>query len=210
MRLNEFVNEAYNDGTVDAVDRWLKRLGFDFLNSGAEARLYISADRTFVLKALVGEKGISTTDAGYGLLSFYNFCKRNADSPHLPKFLGKPMSTKINGENVIFVQMEVLKHLNKRMNSIVEDLVNHVNLPWEKLYTEVSLSDDTKKMLQGPQDKQLMWRNFYQTLTDLFDYYEKRNPVGQIKRTTVSWDMGGTNIMSRNFVPVITDPFIAY
>ena len=210
MRLVEFVSEAYNDDTIDAVDVWARRKGFQFMSSGSDARVYTNADRTVILKALVSEHGISPVDAGYGFLSFYNFCKRNPGDPHLPKFISPPRRVMINGEGIIYIEMEMLKHLNKRMESIVEDLISHVDLPWQELYAEVSLSDATKKMLQEPQDKQLMWRNFYQTLTDLYDYYQKRNPVGKIKRTTVAWDMGSTNIMSRNLVPVITDPFIAY
>lgn len=210
MRLVEFVSEAYNDDTVDAVDVWARRKGFQFLSSGSEARVYINADQTVVLKAMVNEKGMSTVDAGFGFLSFYNFCKRNSNNPHLPKFLSPPRRVMINGEGIIYIEMELLRHLSERMNSIVEDLLGHVDSPWQELYSEESLSDATKRMLREPQDKQLMWRNFYQTLTDLFDYYQKRNPVGKVKRTTVSWDLGGTNIMSRNLVPVITDPFIAY
>ena len=209
-KAHESLIEAYNDDTIDAVDVWARRKGFQFMSSGSDARVYTNADRTVILKALVSEHGISPVDAGYGFLAFYNFCKRNPGNPHLPKFISPPRRVMINGEGIIYIEMEMLKHLNKRMESIVEDLISHVDLPWQELYTEVSLSDTTKKMLQEPQDKQLVWRNFYQTLTDLYDYYQKRNPVGKIKRTTVMWDLGGTNIMSRNLVPVITDPFIAY
>ena len=211
MRLDEFVSEAYDDDTVDAVDAWAQRKGFQFLSSGSDARIYVNADHTVILKALVSEHGISPVDAGYGFLSFYNFCKRNPDNPHLPKFLSPLRRAMINGEGIIYIEMEMLRHLNKRMERIADDLINHLGLPWAELYTSQNLLDsETKAMLNGPRDRQRMWHSFYQTLTDLFDYYEKRNPAGKVKRTTVSWDIGGTNIMSRNFVPVITDPFIAY
>jgi len=217
VRVVEFITEApFNDDTIDEIDSWAALKGFRFLNSGSDARVYINADQTVVLKVFVNEYGTSPTDAALGFLTFYKFCQRNPSNPYLPKFLSPPRRVKINGESIIYIEMELLKHLNKRMERIANDLVDHLDLPWSELGTmppghKFLVSDETKTMLQGPKENKRMWYNFYQTLTELFKYYGKRSPEGEKKKSTaVMWDIGGSNIMSRNSVPVITDPFIAY
>ena len=196
------------DDTVDAVDAWANRRGFRFIGSGSDARVYVNSAQTAILKALVGEDGVPTRDAAIGFLSFYNFCKNRTDNPHLPKFLGPPKRVVINGVNIIYIEMEMLKHVNKTKERIIDDLERHVDKPWNELEQHI-LNRETQDMLHAPGEKQRMWHNFYQTLCELYEYYNKRNPVGiKKKSTSVMWDMGGSNIMSRNGVPVITDPFI--
>jgi hypothetical protein len=202
------------DDTIDQVDAWAKRRGFSFVSSGSDARVYFNSAGNAILKVLVGEEGVPTRDAAVGFLTFYNFCKNRTDNPHLPKFLSPPKRVVINGESIIYIEMEMLKHVNKRMERIIDDLERHVDKPWSELgklppNLQHLINDETKAMLKGPKEKQRMWYNFYRTLCDLYEYYNRRNPVGiRKKSTSVMWDMGGSNIMSRNLVPVISDPFI--
>ena len=206
---SQALDEApHEDHTVDAVDAWAKRRGFSFVASGSDARVYVNSAQTVILKALVGEQGFDTRDAAVGFLTFYNFCKNRTDNPHLPKFLSPPKRVVINGESIIYIEMEMLKHVSKQMERIIDDLEQHVGSPWSALKNH-NLNQETLDMLHGPKETQRMWYDFYRTLCELYKYYNRRNPVGVRKKSTAfAWDMGGSNIMSRNSVPVITDPFI--
>lgn len=211
MRIQELLCEMPKDHkTTLSTDDWARSKGLQQIGTGSDARIYRSPNQTIV-KVLVGSMGLNTVKASQGFLSFYKFCQRHQGHPNLPVFLTKPKNIVVNGENIIYVEMETLQRLDRRTAKIAQDMINHLGDTWEEfveLDSEKLLSQATHGMLKNPfPGEKEMWEKFYNLLTDVFNYFDKRYPPGSKHKAT--FDLINTdNIMQRNGVPVIIDPYV--
>lgn len=211
MRIQELIEAPLDIKTRQGVDNWARNQGYKFKATGSDARVYTSGNNT-IIKVLVGSDGIPTTQAARGFLAFYNFCKQHPNHPNLPRFFGEPKTQSYGNEDVVHIEMERLQELDKRMKNITEDLVAHIGSKWEDLAAaerdEVSAA--TWGMLKKPfEGEQAQWQEFFKLLNKLYKYFNQEFPAGKSSLST-RFDMEyGENVMQRNGIPVIIDPFVA-
>lgn len=207
MRIQDLLCEMPKEHkTTLSTDNWARSKGLQLIATGSDSRIYRSPNQTIV-KVLVGSMGVDTVKASRGFLTFYKFCQAHQGHPNLPVFLTTPKNIVINGENIVYVEMETLQRLDRRTAKIAQDMIDHLGNTWEEFVElDKELSQATRKMLLTP-NEQDMWKKFYNLLTDVFNYFDKRYPPGSKHKAT--FDLINTNnLMQRNGVPVIIDPYV--
>ena len=126
-------------------------------------------------------KVFKTTDHGY--LKYIDYCRKNRNNPHVPR-VSKPMFF----ENIAFVFIEGLKSYPK------SDIIQMV------VFDQEHLSDEAMKLSEK-------YPLFKKTIADLKKIIDQNS--SNLNNPSISLDLyNPDNIMSRNGVPVIIDPFI--
>jgi hypothetical protein len=216
MRYKEFITEGTASNLRD-IDQMAKKKGYHRIGKGADATVYTNDDNTdFVIKILTG--GPYSPDASARtFMKFYNFCRKNANVPYLPKFgplqhiqLGIPKSI----EKFYHTRMEKLQPIDKLNWNAMNFLLRQAgkNRTWNEVskmihngvfnyeYSKV----DLKKTFKSPKLKEFLLQDLKQW-KDIFYLIKLLNR----KKGQSAWDPHRGNIMQRDDgTPVIIDPWV--
>jgi hypothetical protein len=216
--LQEYDTRSANSKAITAK---LKELGYTKIGGGLDASVW-SKDAGSVIKIIMPAAS-RAQDADDVFLAFYNFCQAHKGSPYLPKFvdIGGANHTvfEINGRQYRQIAMEKLAPIEKGsiMEKLVWGLSDMAKVPLMKWSdAKAQLSNDefwqyfSKKSNQGPMHA----AQVKQALTDPQvekEYAGLFNTMQQLwlngRKKGLGWDLHTENVLQRNGVPVIIDPY---
>lgn len=184
-QLNEFDYEKHKK----LINKHMRQLGYRRIGQGTDAQVFVKKDGP-VIKILVPETGnISTAENTF--LAFYNYCQKNVDNPHLPKFInvqGQHHSAfELDGERFRQVAMERLREVPA--GSEIDNMV-------------FSMMQGVERNKQ-PEPQYKNYMSFYKTLKAVMSLGKKLGFQNDII------DFNHSNVMQRNGVLVIVDPWVA-
>ena len=197
MRLAEFLCEktVFDKG----IEKTLKQKGYKKIGSGSDQMAFLEPGTGFVLKIFGTEKGskLGFTNSHDMFFKWAKFCMKNANNPFLPKFNGYE-SFIYNGHTYLQIRQELLQPGGLLSNAVsqIGDEAEHADFTWEQYkeaYSDTDIANIVSRVLNDQQAQLLV-----STIQKLYKISERQGYL---------WDFRGVNIMSRNGIPVIVDPW---
>jgi hypothetical protein len=185
------------------LHRAMHNFGLDRIGSGAYSDVYHNPKYGYVVKIF------DNFDVNY--LAYLEMISA-INNPHFPKVLGKPQTMFEPFEEYFAVKLEHLEPFNT-LNTDTQAVINWMEDPIErfcKKSTDMNFDRFLKfvlahKDIRGTSlEKQV--REFIKSFPDWNKAIDVLKQVFSTKRGTVV-DLLNNNILNRNSVPVITDPF---
>jgi hypothetical protein len=214
------ISEGTPSNRLD-IERMALANGYHRIGKGVDASIYAKNNTDFVIKILTGSH-YNPSASAKTFMKFYNFCRKNADVPYLPKFgpLEKlNLGYADNVEKFYHTSMEKLQPIDrlnwKAMNFLIHEVDN--NNTWSKVHSDIDSAnfkyEYTPKNVKIERSEEArrshvlkkfmeadiaQWKNIFYLLKLL-----KR------RRGQSGWDPHRGNIMQRaNGTPVIIDPWV--
>jgi len=171
------------------INDHMKKLGFKLMGQGVDAQVFGKRQGP-VIKVIIPESG-NYESADNVFLSFHNYCQKNINNPHLPKFKNVQGKLELVGESFRQIEMERLREIDpgSDLDNMIFSMVRRIE--------ENKPPDPQRK---GPQSKNYM--SFYKTLKEVMTLGKK------LKFQNDIIDFNHSNVMQRNGVPVIMDPWV--
>lgn len=138
MKINELNLDGYKHiknniwGLPSNLEQYLLDNNFDLIGEGDLSKVFQSPTENFVVKINKGQ-----VEKDYE--KFVNFCRKNPNDPHLPKF-GQIKMIKKDGINfyyIVFIEKLKIAPSNNDINFKVSDFVDHT---WRELINDDQLS----------------------------------------------------------------------
>lgn len=236
MKSTEFLskfNEAEKDTIAsEEINNVLRRKGYELLGSGVDATVWAKKDSPNVLKIIMPEHGDGAGSEAETFYRFYEFCKKNSNIDHLPRFAkvdGNEHHVFVaDGKNYVMIGMERLRPIPEgsfaeAMVWILSDFATtgksweevHDTIrqekTWEKWYVEPEDYEYRKSDVMPPED--VLYNIDSWDDTDaaqwgvLYSLMRLLYHTGRINKQ--AWDLHTENAMMRGDTIVITDPWIA-
>lgn len=211
--LQEYDTESESSKQIIAK---LNQLGYKMLGSGVDATVWAKDEGT-VIKILMPSYDYDLSDSAF--LAFYGFCQQHKESPYLPKFIdigGVHHSVfELDGKEYRQIAMEKLAPIQngsfmEKMVWALSDLATVPFIKWPDVKKQLMSSDfwkdfpnegdhlsDITQGLSNPQvEKEYL--ELFITMQQLWQFGRKQG---------LGWDLHTENVMQRNNIPVITDPY---
>ena len=169
---------------VNMLNDYMNKLGYSYIGHGTDAHVFAKEEGP-VIKVLIPENGDIST-AKNPFLAFLNYCEKNANNPHLPKFIETTKQPiQLGAEKFDQVVMERLEELDPDYDEMIIDMMYSID--------EGSPLD--------PQYRQ--YTNFYKTLKSVIATGTKLGFSNDI----IAHDY--SNVMQRGDTLVIADPWVS-
>lgn len=197
MRVKEFLCEKtiFDKG----IEQTLVQKGYKKLGQGSDQMVFLEPGTGFALKIFGTEKaGKSGFTKGHNLFfKWSNFCMKNSNNPFLPKFNGYK-SFVYHGQTYLQIRQELLQPGGLLSNAVsqIGDEAEHADFTWQQFkeaYSDTDIANTISRVLTDQQAQLLV-----DTIQKLYKISEQQGYL---------WDFRGVNIMSRNGIPVIVDPW---
>ena len=197
MRAEEFLCEKtiFDKG----IEQTLVQKGYKKLGQGSDQMVFLEPGTGFALKIFGTEKaGKSGFTKGHNLFfKWANFCMKNSNNPFLPKFNGYK-SFVYHGQTYLQIRQELLQPGGLLSNAVsqIGDEAEHADFTWQQFkeaYSDTDIANTISRVLTDQQAQLLV-----DTIQKLYKISEQQGYL---------WDFRGVNIMSRNGIPVIVDPW---
>jgi hypothetical protein len=120
------LDEYENQKTDTTIKKLADEAGYYRIGGGLDSEIYVNDKSPDVVKILIGGYGRKTSEAAMGFLKFIQFCKRNPNSIHLPKF-SKVQTITVGKEKVYHVRMEKLYPLSEDEAQVAYNMTNLMN-----------------------------------------------------------------------------------
>ena len=176
--LNEF---DYNTH-VKMLNTHMKKLGYSYIGHGTDAHVF-AKEQGSVIKVLIPKSGDIST-AKNPFLAFLNYCEKNANNPHLPKF--------------IEITKEPIQLGSEKFDQVVMERLQEVDPKYEDLLVSITDSIEEGKPLDPSYQP---YTKFYQTLKSVMLTGRKLGFENDI----ITFQ--SVNIMQRGNTLVIVDPW---
>lgn len=194
----------------------LNQLGYTMLGSGVDATVW-TKDAGSVIKIIMPSYDYDTSDSAF--LAFYDFCKMNPKSPYLPKFIdigGVHHSMfELDGQEYRQIAMEKLAPIAsgsfmEKMVWALSDLAAIPFMKWQNAKQQLVSSDFWKDFPTAGQHEEEVSQEFTNPQVEkeyaaLFTTMQQLWQFG--RQHDMGWDLHTENVMQRNNIPVITDPY---
>lgn len=222
MRAIEFITESslqeYDAGSEDSkqIINKLNQLGYKMLGSGVDATVWAKDEGT-VIKILMPSYDYKVSESAF--LAFYEFCKKHKNSPYLPKFIdigGVHHSVfELNGQEYRQIAMEKLAPIDggsfmEKMVWALSDLATVPFIKWNDVKKQLLSSEfwvdfpnqgdhatEINTAFTNPQVES-EYATLFATMQQLWQFGRQQG---------LGWDLHTENVMQRNNIPVITDPY---
>lgn len=110
--------------------------GYQYLGSGIDKHAYMEPKTGQVLLIFGYRKGYNEFSPDQRMfISWINYCNKNKDNPHLPRFSGFE-SFNFQGKNYIQARMEALQELPESVANLVDNIYDAVKKTRAKNYDE--------------------------------------------------------------------------
>jgi hypothetical protein len=199
------------------ISQALAKKGYKYLGGGIDKQAYLEPDTGQVLVVFgyrKGQKDFSPDQRMF--IDWINYCNKNADNPHLPKFSGFE-SFQFGGQNYIQARMEPLRELPDE----VGDLVGQLDQVTKKKYRDYRKPLQTAAQYATFQSAE-MGNNTWYELEDVIEYLGGEQAaeallqtVYQVQKFAIqhrfSIDLHRGNYMQRpDGTIVVNDPFVLW
>ena len=197
MRAEEFLCEK----TVfdKSIEQTLIQKGYKKLGQGSDQMAFLEPGTGFALKIFGTEENSKSgfTKSHNLFFKWAKFCMKNSNNPFLPKFDGYE-SFVYNGQTYLQIRQELLKPGGLLSNAVsqIGDEAEHADFTWQQFkeaYSDTDIANIINRTLTDQQAQLLVT-----TIQKLWKISEQQGYL---------WDFRGVNIMSRNGIPVIVDPW---
>jgi len=169
---------------VKMLNAYMQKLGYSYIGHGTDAHVFAKEEGP-VIKVLIPENGDIST-AKNPFLAFLNYCEKNANNPHLPKFIETTKQPiQLGAEKFDQVVMERLEELDPDYDEMIIDMMYSI--------------DEGRPL--DPQYRQ--YANFYKTLKSVIATGTKLGFSNDI----IAHDY--SNVMQRGDTLVIADPWVS-
>jgi hypothetical protein len=200
------------------VRKALMAKGYKYLGSGIDKQAYLEPGTGQVLIVFGYRKG-NTEDFSPDqrmFIDWINYCNKNANNPHLPKFSGFE-SFQFGGQNYIQARMEPLQELSNDVGMLVahvDDVVNNKKQNFQKQIKNISSYATFASAEEGD--------SAYYELKDTINYLGGKQAAMNLLKTVYqvkqfarkhqfTVDLHRGNYMARsNGTIVVNDPFVLW
>lgn len=199
------------------ISQALAKKGYKYLGGGIDKQAYLEPDTGQVLVVFgyrKGQKDFSPDQRMF--IDWINYCNKNANNPHLPKFSGFE-SFQFGGQNYIQARMEPLRELPDE----VGDLVGQLDQVTKKKYQDYRKPLRTAAQYATFQSAE-MGNNTWYELEDVIEYLGGEQAAEALLQTVYqvqkfarqhrfSIDLHRGNYMQRpDGTIVVNDPFVLW
>jgi hypothetical protein len=191
--------------------------GYEYLGSGIDKQAYLEPGTGQVLIVFGYRKGMKDFSPDQRMfIDWINYCNKNANNPHLPKFSGFE-SFQFGGQNYIQARMEPLRELPDE----VGDLVGQLDQVTKKKYRDYRKPLQTAAQYATFQSAE-MGNNTWYELEDVIEYLGGEQAAEALLQTVYqvqkfarqhrfSIDLHRGNYMQRpDGTIVVNDPFVLW
>jgi hypothetical protein len=199
------------------VRKALMAKGYEYLGSGIDKQAYLEPGTGQVLIVFGYRKGMKDFSPDQRMfIDWINYCNKNANNPHLPKFSGFE-SFQFGGQNYIQARMEPLRELPDD----VGDLVGQLDQVTKKKYRDYRKPLRTAAQYATFQSAE-MGNNTWYELEDVIEYLGGEQAAEALLQTVYqvqkfarqhrfSIDLHRGNYMQRpDGTIVVNDPFVLW
>jgi len=199
------------------VRKALMAKGYEYLGSGIDKQAYLEPGTGQVLIVFGYRKNFSDFSPDQRMfIDWINYCNKNANNPHLPKFSGFE-SFQFGGQNYIQARMEPLRELPDE----VGDLVGQLDQVTKKKYRDYRKPLQTAAQYATFQSAE-MGNNTWYELEDVIEYLGGEQAAEALLQTVYqvqkfarqhrfSIDLHRGNYMQRpDGTIVVNDPFVLW
>jgi hypothetical protein len=199
------------------VRKALMAKGYEYLGSGIDKQAYLEPGTGQVLIVFGYRKGMKDFSPDQRMfIDWINYCNKNANNPHLPKFSGFE-SFQFGGQNYIQARMEPLRELPDE----VGDLVGQLDQVTKKKYRDYRKPLQTAAQYATFQSAE-MGNNTWYELEDVIEYLGGEQAAEALLQTVYqvqkfarqhrfSIDLHRGNYMQRpDGTIVVNDPFVLW
>jgi hypothetical protein len=199
------------------VRKALMAKGYKYLGSGIDKQAYVEPGTGQVLIVFGYRKGMKDFSPDQRMfIDWINYCNKNANNPHLPKFSGFE-SFQFGGQNYIQARMEPLRELPDE----VGDLVGQLDQVTKKKYRDYRKPLQTAAQYATFQSAE-MGNNTWYELEDVIEYLGGEQAAEALLQTVYqvqkfarqhrfSIDLHRGNYMQRpDGTIVVNDPFVLW
>ena len=210
--LEEMAGEIHGGGRKALMDK-----GYEYLGSGIDKQAYLEPGTGQVLIVFGYRKGMKDFSPDQRMfIDWINYCNKNANNPHLPKFSGFE-SFQFGGQNYIQARMEPLRELPDE----VGDLVGQLDQVTKKKYRDYRKPLQTAAQSATFQSAE-MGNNTWYELEDVIEYLGGEQAAEALLQTVYqvqkfarqhrfSIDLHRGNYMQRpDGTIVVNDPFVLW
>jgi len=169
---------------VNMLNDYMNKLGYSYIGHGTDAHVFAKEEGP-VIKVLIPENGDIST-AKNPFLAFLNYCEKNANNPHLPKFIETTKQP---------IQLGV-----EKFDQVVMERLEELDPDYDEMIIDMMYSIDEGRPLD-PQYRQ--YANFYKTLKSVIATGTKLGFSNDI----IAHDY--SNVMQRGDTLVIADPWVS-
>jgi len=169
---------------VNMLNDYMNKLGYSYIGHGTDAHVFAKEEGP-VIKVLIPENGDIST-AKNPFLAFLNYCEKNANNPHLPKFIETTKQP---------IQLGV-----EKFDQVVMERLEELDPDYDEMIIDMMYSIDEGSPLD-PQYRQ--YTNFYKTLKSVTATGTKLGFSNDI----IAHDY--SNVMQRDDTLVIADPWVS-
>ena len=199
------------------ISQALAKKGYKYLGGGIDKQAYLEPDTGQVLIVFGYRKGMKDFSPDQRMfIDWINYCNKNANNPHLPKFSGFE-SFQFGGQNYIQARMEPLRELPDE----VGDLVGQLDQVTKKKYRDYRKPLQTAAQYATFQSAE-MGNNTWYELEDVIEYLGGEQAAEALLQTVYqvqkfarqhrfSIDLHRGNYMQRpDGTIVVNDPFVLW
>jgi len=169
---------------VKMLNDYMQKLGYSYIGHGTDAHVFAKEEGP-VVKVLIPENGDIST-AKNPFLAFLNYCEKNANNPHLPKFIE---TTK-----------QPIQLGSEKFDQVVMERLEELDPDYDEMIIDMMYSIDEGRPLD-PQYRQ--YASFYKTLKSVIATGTKLGFSNDI----IAHDY--SNVMQRGDTLVIADPWVS-
>jgi predicted RNA binding protein YcfA (HicA-like mRNA interferase family) len=202
------------------ISQALAKKGYKYLGGGIDKQAYLEPDTGQVLIVFGYRKGMKDFSPDQRMfIEWMNYCNKNANNPHLPKFSGFE-SFQFGGKNYIQARMEPLQELSDEVGYLVahiDEAVKKLGKNFDRAFKKIgdfaiqSSSEDensywyeiadTVRLLGGPEQA----KNLLQTVYQVKQFARKHQFTVDLHRGNYMARSDGTIVVNDPFVLWLTN-----
>jgi hypothetical protein len=199
------------------ISQALAKKGYKYLGGGIDKQAYLEPDTGQVLIVFGYRKGMKDFSPDQRMfIEWMNYCNKNANNPHLPKFSGFE-SFQFGGQNYIQARMEPLQELSDEVGYLVANIAEAV-MKLGKNFDRAFKKISDFAIQSSSEDENAYWYEIADTVRLLGGSEQAKNllqTVYQVKQFArkhkFTVDLHRGNYMARaDGTIVVNDPFVLW